>query len=467
MKSVGLVASALLLSAGAGLSALCPDLGFVKGNETVCYSKEEKGNGYYRIEERYNLNLPVIKGKPMQQEYEIFKGNFKGGWGATTGACGMNVFANYLYGLKTNIKALEMFIKDWSQSLPAVALYALATYMPVAKEVLMGVEMMSNAVAKLTGFNCQTAMQYIKEMNMVDSVLVKRCVMHLAQTEGDIDPKKMDYDQLRKTNPDEWYKWYQQCLNAGSIFDILPATDKTKWIEGLSLRKSIRCALFGDKPWSKIVSEMQTGWNSGALEDRIKVLLYVTSPEITASTSVNGIAKVSVGGAPVSFGSGSSVDVKELVQELLDKKLSNDIAEVIDEAINTYTICTNDGSSSSTCTTALDNLSTKIANFEDVWKVDLTSVLDEIKAIARIEVALMNSASNGNTQAYEALAEMVASIRDTYLKKFKKQVYEEVKSQVLTQIDKILVQLYTRKMMGGSGDLCKKEESTESSGGST
>lgn len=211
MKWEKLIAG-VLAGASMGFASLCPDIGFLQDSESVCYKEVKKGNGEYEIEEKYQIKGSILKAKPMKREYEIFKGKAGAKWGTDGSACGLNVFANYLYGMKTNIKALKDFIEDWSQSLPAVSLYALATYMPVAKEVLMGAEMMSNAVAKLQGFNCQTAMQYIKEMNMTDSVLVKRCVVTLAKRDG---VNVTSYDSLKKTDPDKWYKWYKTCVNSG------------------------------------------------------------------------------------------------------------------------------------------------------------------------------------------------------------------------------------------------------------
>ncbi len=464
MRSL-LVAGALMASVGIGFSSLCPDIGFIKDAKSTCYKYEGKSpDGTYRIEEKVQLDIPIVRSKPMKQSYELFSGKAGARWGSNGSACGLNVFANYLYGMKTNIKALESFIEDWSQSLPAVALYALATYMPVAKEVLMGIEMFSNAVARLQGFNCQTAMQYIKEMNMTDSVLVKRCVINLAKRDG---VNVEDYDKLKQTDPDKWYGWYRKCLTSGSLFDLLDPKDKEDWKKRFSLRNTIKCAFFGNKSWAQIISEMENGWNAGSLADRAKVLLYVTAPEFEFTGSATGLGEVKIGGEGISFGSGTSTsDLRNLLDELLNTKLSTDIAGLIDVALNAHIGCTSESITPEGCSALLDELEKEIDRFEKTWNVDLGDTLDELEVIAKVQSALLARADKDPT-AYSRLAEFIASIRDEFTTRFKKQIYEEIKTQLLMQVDGIVAQLRAQKNLGSSADPCKSTSSggSSSSGG--
>ncbi|WP_457601564.1 hypothetical protein [Hydrogenivirga sp.] len=458
MRSLVVVGS-FLAGISLGFASLCPDIGFFKDAKSTCYKYEGKSpDGTYRIEEKVQTNIPIIRSKPMKQSYELFRGKAGANWGANGSACGLNVFANYLYGLKTNIKALESFIEDWTQSIPAVALYALATYMPVAKEVLMGAEMLSNAVARLQGFNCQTAMKYIREMNMADSVLVKRCVMTLAKKDGtDVS----DYDSLKKTDPDKWWGWYKRCLNEGSVFDLLEPSDKSEWQKKLSLRRTIRCALFGDKPWSEIVKDMESGWTTGSIAERAKVLLYVTAPEFEFSGAATGLGKVKLGGEGISFGSGDTVsDIRSLLDELLNQQLSTDISSLIDVALNAHISCTSTSTTPEACDTLLSDLEKEINTFEKKWNVDLGDTLDELEVIAKIQSAILARADE-DPSAYSHLAEFIANIRDEFATRFKKQIYQEIKTQLLMQVDGIVAQLRAQKRLGSSADLCKSSGSAK------
>lgn len=442
----------VLALASAGFSSLCPDIGFFKDAKSTCFKYEGKTpGGEWRIEEKVQLSIPVVRSRPMEQTYELFRGEAGARWGSGGSACGLNVFANYLYGMKTSIKALESFIKDWTQSLPAVTLYALATYMPVAKEVLLGAEMLANAVARLQGFSCQTAMQYIKEMNMADSVLVKKCIMTLAKREG---VKIDDYEKLKGTDPDRWFGWYRKCLTSGSIFDLLEPEDKKDWKKKLSLRDTIKCAFFGNKSWAEIVAEMESGWNRGSLADRAKVLLYVTSPEFEFTGDAEGLGRVKIGGEGISFGDGTGfLDLRNLLDELLNTKLSTDVASLIDTALSAHIACTSESTTPEGCSALLEELEREINRFERTWNVDLGDTLDELEVIAKVQSALLARAEEDPT-TYSHLAQFIASIRDEFAMRFKKQIYEEIRTQLLMQVDGIIAKLRVQRNLGSSADPC-------------
>ncbi|HIQ49199.1 MAG TPA: hypothetical protein EYH58_06190, partial [Aquifex aeolicus] len=105
----------------------------------------------------------------------LFKGKIGSGIGSGN-ACGLQAGLNFFYGLKTSLEGIMEFIEDWKSSATAVALYALATYLPVAKEALLGANTLSNFLARLRGFSCSQAMEAIKEFNYTDSWLIKKCI---------------------------------------------------------------------------------------------------------------------------------------------------------------------------------------------------------------------------------------------------------------------------------------------------
>lgn len=450
LLSILLIITASVVSVS--FSQLCPNLGVVKDGQVVCYSKRDTKGGNFIIEERYNLNLPIVRGTPTNREYEIFKARAGGRWGSPVGACGLNVFANYLYGIKQNIEALKMFIRDWKQAGTAVALYGLATMLPVAKEVLLGAEMMSNAVAKLKGFNCRGAMKMLRDMNMVDSVLVKRCVLLKAEREG---ISGMDYETLMDTEPSKWERWYRECVESPSIFDQLDLKSVKAWEKKVSIRRSIRCAFFGDKSKNQVLRNV---WKDGSLDDKAKVLLYIASPEIEMGASVEqggqSLASVRFGGEDPNFGPGTPVDIRKLIDEMLSRDLAQDVSLLLDAVVGAYRSCT---TSSGSCPDAIDALDGITQDFERKWNVDLSGILPELELIARVESILMES------KREDGLAALIAEMHNTWLKRVKKQVYLEVRSQILTKLNDLTNNLRMRATMGTSADLCNEGQEGENS----
>lgn len=210
----------------------------------------------------------------------LAQGRIGGGLTPPAGACGVNAAFSFLYGLTNSLGSLDQFISNWQSAATVVALYALATYLPVAKEALLGANTLSNFLAQLRGFSCSQAMETIKELNYQDSFLVKKCIARrLGISEGDVDVKK-------NTNPDEWYNAYKQCLNSASLVDLFGGdTDGAlKFLKFISPKSLAKCYL-GVRQ-APTVQELA----DADLNTRAKYFLYMIMPDITLDA--NGLLKV-------------------------------------------------------------------------------------------------------------------------------------------------------------------------------
>jgi len=237
---------------------------FTPVSQTLGDSIEVHGNLYDK------LGLPTGDGPGT---LNLFQGKIGAGLTPAAGACGVNAGFSFLYGIKNSLGALDQFITRWEDSGVAVALYALATYLPVAKEALLGANTLSNFLAQIRGFSCSQAMETIKELNYQDSFLIKKCIAkRLGISEGDVDVK-------RNNNPDEWYNAYRQCLNSASLVDLFGGDKDSalKYLKFISPRSLARCYL-GVKqaptPDELAKADLQT---------KTKYFLYMVLPDITLS----------------------------------------------------------------------------------------------------------------------------------------------------------------------------------------
>jgi len=215
-------------------------------------------------------------------DLSLFQGKFGGGLTPAVGACGINAASSFIAGLESviNLGGLQKFINHWDQSLTALALYALATFLPVAKEALLGANMLSNFVAQLRGFSCSQAMEAIKEFNYQDSFLIKRCIARRLGISAD------EVDVKRSTDPDEWYKVYKECLNSASLVDLFGGdkSEAEKYLKLVSPRSLARCYLGVNKaPTAEEIANAD-------LQTRAKYFLYMILPDITLDS--NGFLKI-------------------------------------------------------------------------------------------------------------------------------------------------------------------------------
>ncbi len=243
-----------------------------------------------RIEVKGDLydRLALPKGEPPQ-DLTLFQGRFGAGLTPPVGACGINAASSFVAGLSSfaNLGGLQGFINNWRTAGTALALYALATYLPVAKEVLLGANMLSNFVAQLRGFSCSQAMEAIKEFNYQDSYLIKRCI---ARRLG-ISAENVDVEKSK--NPREWYDAYRACLNSTNLVDLFmpPNGDKEeakgeaeKFLRFISPRSLARCYLGVNRtPTPEEVANAD-------LETRAKYFLYMVLPDISMDS--NGLLRV-------------------------------------------------------------------------------------------------------------------------------------------------------------------------------
>ena len=463
MKAVVALFVMVLLSTSVSYALCSSGWEIIEGGKVVCQRIEEKGEGYYRIEERFKFTGDFTA-KPMKKEYRFFEGSVQARAGSSSSACGLNVFANYLYGLKENIKALEMFLQDWKNSAPALLLYALATYLPVAKEALMGIEMVSNTVASLRGFTCQRAMQMIRQMNYTDSILVQNCIKNkLCENEGYCSDA--DYDTARATDPEKWFQYYEECLNEPNLFDVVPTKVKNWFEEKLNYRKNLYCLFWGDKSYEEVIADLPDAWSTGGIKERAKILAFALLPSFEFSVGVGDEkAKIEVGA--LELNPGEPADVRKLIDKMLKQELRSDVSELIDQTFLAYQTCFSSGVTSSSCSSALSTLASAIDNFEKKWNVDIDSILEEIDMLARVEAILNAQREAGDPEAGRALAELLMSIQSSYIKTVQKKVYLEVRRALEQQYDQLIAAALAQKNLGSSAG-CKKSSGSGGGGSGT
>jgi hypothetical protein len=212
----------------------------------------------------------------------LFQGKFGSGLTPPVGACGINAASSFIAGLANiaNLGQLQEFINNWQSAGTALALYALATYLPVAKEVLLGANMLSNFVAQLRGFSCSQAMEAIKEFNYQDSFLIKRCIAKKLGISAD------EVDVKRSSEPNEWYRAYKECLNSASLVDLFGGDrgEAEKYLKLVSPRSLARCYLGVNRaPTAEEIANAD-------LQTRAKYFLYMLLPDITMDS--NGLLRV-------------------------------------------------------------------------------------------------------------------------------------------------------------------------------
>jgi hypothetical protein len=212
----------------------------------------------------------------------LVQGKVGAGLTPPVGACGINAASSFIAGLASiaNLGQLQEFINNWQSAGTALALYALATYLPVAKEVLLGANTLSNFVAQLRGFSCSQAMEAIKEFNYQDSFLIKRCIAKkLGISAEEVDMKK-------SSDPKEWYDAYKKCLNSASLADLFGGDkgEAEKYLKLISPRSLARCYLGVNRaPTAEEIANAD-------LQTRAKYFLYMVLPDVSMDS--NGLLRV-------------------------------------------------------------------------------------------------------------------------------------------------------------------------------
>jgi len=282
----------------------------------------------FEVEGNLESTYIGIKGS-SPKDTVLLKGKLGGGFGGGN-ACGISAGANFYYGVKTALDGLMEFIDDWKSSATAVALYALATYLPVAKEALLGANTLSNFLASLRGFSCSQAMEILKELNYTDSFLVKKCIARR------LGIREEDVDALKDLSPQSWYSAYRACLNSTSLVDLLGWDGAKNFLKLVSPRSYVKCTLG--------ISEEPTldDLRSADLSTRAKYLLYLLTPDLTLSgdgsikirtvqiKDEDGIRPISVGDVYKLFTEDFEEEYALLLEELKSADLSSDFAEIED-----------------------------------------------------------------------------------------------------------------------------------------
>jgi hypothetical protein len=252
---------------------LCVVMLFAPVSQALGDSIEVKGDLYNK------LGLPRGDGP---KDLTLVQGQFGAGLAPVAGACGINAISSFLAGL-TNIASLGQlgqFISDWRNAMSSLILYWIATSMPVAKEVLLGLNTISHFAAQLRGFSCAQVMEAIKEFNYQDSYLIKMCISKKLGVSMD------DVDLVMKTDPKTWYKYYKECLKNPNLLNLL-GEDAVKYVKFISPRSLARCYL-GVKeklsPQDIAKADLQT---------KAKYFLYMVLPDITIDVNAgNGRLKI-------------------------------------------------------------------------------------------------------------------------------------------------------------------------------
>jgi len=236
-----------------------------------------------RIEVRGDLydRLRLPKGGDLG-DLTLFQGQFGGGLTPPVGVCGINAASSFIAGLDSvaNLGELQRFFSDWRNVFTSLGLYAIATYLPVAKEAFLGMSMLSNFVAQLRGFSCSQAMEAIKEFNYQDSYLIKRCIARRLGVSAE------NVDVVRSSNPREWYDAYRACLNSASLVDLFGGdkSEAEKFLKFISPRSLARCYLGVNRaPTPEEIANAD-------LQTRAKYFLYMVLPDITLDG--NGLLRV-------------------------------------------------------------------------------------------------------------------------------------------------------------------------------
>lgn len=112
--------------------------------------------------------------EPKPTSAEIASG--KVGFGKAGGNCGDIANMMGVLGLNLNEKSLQNLVSNWKGMMLPVTLYLLSSYVPQAKEALMGARTLSQFVANLGGQSCEAVMKQVERMSMADSKIVDECM---------------------------------------------------------------------------------------------------------------------------------------------------------------------------------------------------------------------------------------------------------------------------------------------------
>jgi hypothetical protein len=244
---------------------LCGAILFAPVSQSLGDSIEVKGDLYNK------LGLPRGDGPG---DLTLLQGKIGGGITPPAGACGVNAGLSLIAGMR-DVKNLGQqlagFVSNWQNALTAVALYALATYLPLAKEALLGANTMSSFLAQIRGFSCSQAMDTIKELNYQDSFLIKKCIAkRLGISEDDVDTQ-------RETDFEEWNKAYKECLQSTNLLALFNGDEKelNKYLKFISPRSLAKCYL-GVR--ERLTAEELA---NADLQTKAKYFLYMVLPDIT------------------------------------------------------------------------------------------------------------------------------------------------------------------------------------------
>ena len=187
--------------------------------------------------EVYSPSWEVVP-ENVEKNIPVYSLNARGGLKGID--CGTKGMAFYGLSMQLNTDALKQAIYNWKQLAYPLALYWLATTLPVVKEAVSGAEYISNQIASLTSLSCESAMNMLKDYNRSTSKIVRACV--LKKLGVDVwNASSEDIKQVVESKSEaEIEKAYSECENA-TILDALNIPDLKKYLKSINPRRYIAC----------------------------------------------------------------------------------------------------------------------------------------------------------------------------------------------------------------------------------
>jgi len=155
----------------------------------------------------YQIGNIQVK-EPTSQTYTLLKGKIEGNVGR--GSCGDITQMLASAGIQFNSQELQRLVENWQGMALPVALYFLATSLPVVKEVIVGARTLSQFIAQLGGSSCEGIMRAIDRMNVSDSKIVQQC---MANKLSSMNPNSVSDTIINQV--------YNECMSNAGLGNML------------------------------------------------------------------------------------------------------------------------------------------------------------------------------------------------------------------------------------------------------
>jgi len=254
--------------------------------------------------------------EPTSQTYTLLKGKIEGNAGR--GSCGDITQMLAAAGIQFNSQELQRLVENWKGLALPVALYFLATSLPVVKEVIVGARTLSQFVAQLGGASCEGIMKAIDRINITDSKLVQQCMANKLSNMSNVSDADIN-------------NVYNQCVNNAGVGNMLATIvgpdnlGKAKeFLSYLDPQSYARCFLYNQgaqiiDPNAASYSQLQ----NLSFGDRIANLSVLLLPTLDVQGSIDNIrfGTIKLDGKDVSlleYLQKYKDDIKKDIQDFLD-----------------------------------------------------------------------------------------------------------------------------------------------------